>query len=51
MEVLSKIHSEFFLDCLTLKHLLAKDVPFVFMEEFLQSFHTLKRALVSAPII
>jgi hypothetical protein len=35
----------------TLTHLLAKDAPFVFIEEYLQSFHTLKKALVSAPII
>jgi hypothetical protein len=32
-------------------HLLAKDAPFIFMEECLQSFHTLKKALVSAPVI
>jgi hypothetical protein len=32
-------------------HLLAKDATFVFTEECLQSFHTLKKALVSAPII
>jgi hypothetical protein len=32
-------------------HLLAKYSPFVFMEECLQSFHTLKNALVSAPVI
>jgi hypothetical protein len=30
-----------------LTHLLAKDVMFVFTEEFLQAFHTLKKALVS----
>jgi hypothetical protein len=35
----------------SLTHLLAKDVPFVFMEECLQSFHTMKEALISAPII
>jgi hypothetical protein len=34
-----------------LTHLLAKDVTFVFMEECLQSFHTLKEALVSALVI
>jgi hypothetical protein len=34
-----------------LTHLLAKDAPFVFMEECLQSFHTLKEALISAPAI
>jgi hypothetical protein len=34
-----------------LTHLLAKDAPFVFTEECLQSFHTLKKALVSTPII
>jgi hypothetical protein len=34
-----------------LMHLLAKDAPFVFTEECLQSFHTLNKALVSAPII
>jgi hypothetical protein len=32
-------------------HLLAKDAPFVFTEEFLRSFHTLKKALISAPVI
>jgi hypothetical protein len=34
-----------------LTHLLAKDNPFIFTEEFLQSFHTLKNALISAPVI
>jgi hypothetical protein len=34
-----------------LMHFLAKDAMFVFMEECLQSFHTLNEALVSAPII
>jgi hypothetical protein len=34
-----------------LMHLLAKDASFVFMEECLQSFHTFKKALVSAPVI
>jgi hypothetical protein len=34
-----------------LTHLLAKDAPFVFMEECLQLFHTLKGALISAPVI
>jgi hypothetical protein len=34
-----------------LTHLLAKDVPFVFTEECLQSLHTLKKALISAPVI
>jgi hypothetical protein len=34
-----------------LTHLLAKDAPFIFIEECLQSFHTLKKALVSAPVI
>jgi hypothetical protein len=32
-------------------HLLAKDAPFVFTEECLQSFHTFKKALISAPVI
>jgi hypothetical protein len=31
-------------------HLPAKDAPFVFTKECLQSFHTLKKALVSAPV-
>jgi hypothetical protein len=31
--------------------LLAKDAPFIFTEECLQSFHTLKEALISAPVI
>jgi hypothetical protein len=34
-----------------LTHLLAKDAPFIFTKECLQSFHTLKKALISAPII
>jgi hypothetical protein len=34
-----------------LTHPLAKDVPFIFTEECLQSFHTLKEALISAPVI
>jgi hypothetical protein len=35
-----------------LTHLLAKDAPFVFTEECLQAFlHTMKKALVSAPVI
>jgi hypothetical protein len=34
-----------------LTHLLAKGAPFVFTEECLQSFHTLKKALISAPVI
>jgi hypothetical protein len=34
-----------------LMHLQAKDAPFIFMEECLQSFHTLKKALISAPVI
>jgi hypothetical protein len=34
-----------------LTHLLAKDAPFIFLEECLQSFHTLKKALVSLPVI
>jgi hypothetical protein len=32
-------------------HLLAKDAPFVVTEECLKSFHTFKKALVSAPVI
>jgi hypothetical protein len=31
--------------------LLAKDAPFVIMKECLQSFHTLKEALIFAPVI
>jgi hypothetical protein len=34
-----------------LTHLLDKDAMFIFMEECLQSFHTLKKALISAPVI
>jgi hypothetical protein len=34
-----------------LTHLLDKDVPFVFTEEWLPSFHTLKKALISTPVI
>ncbi|WVZ93807.1 LOW QUALITY PROTEIN: hypothetical protein U9M48_039762 [Paspalum notatum var. saurae] len=36
---------------LPLTNLLAKDAPFVFDEECLEVFHTLKKALVSVPII
>ena len=32
-------------------NLLAKDVPFEFIDECLNAFHTLKKALISAPII
>ena len=35
----------------SLTSLLAKDIPFVFNEKCLQVFHTLKKALISAPII
>jgi hypothetical protein len=34
-----------------LTDLLAKDIPFVFTEGCLQAFHTLKKALISAPVI
>jgi hypothetical protein len=34
-----------------LTHLLAKDAPFVFTKECLEAFHTLKKALISAPVI
>jgi hypothetical protein len=34
-----------------LTHLLAKDAPFIFTKECLQSFHTFKKTLISAPII
>jgi hypothetical protein len=34
-----------------LMHLLTNDVPFVFMEKCLQSLRTLKKALISAPVI
>jgi hypothetical protein len=34
-----------------LTHLLAKDAPFIFIRECIQSFHTLKETLVSAPVI
>ena len=34
-----------------LTDLLAKDVPFEFIDECLNAFHTLKKALISAPII
>jgi hypothetical protein len=34
-----------------LTHLLATDAPFTFTEECLQSFYTLKKALVSTPVI
>jgi hypothetical protein len=45
------IHSEFLSYYSTLTHLLAKDASFIFKEECLQSFHTLKKALISAPVI
>jgi hypothetical protein len=32
-------------------NLLAKDAPFEFTDECLSAFHTLKKALISAPII
>jgi hypothetical protein len=32
-------------------HLPTKDAPFIFMEECLQSFHTLMEALISTPVI
>ena len=34
-----------------LTDLLAKDVPFEFIDEYLKAFHTLKKALISAPIV
>jgi hypothetical protein len=34
-----------------LTHLLAKEATFVFTEECLQSFHTLKKTLIFAPVI
>jgi hypothetical protein len=34
-----------------LMDLLAKDAPFFFTEECIESFHTLKKALISAPVI
>jgi hypothetical protein len=34
-----------------LTHLLAKDAPFIFTEECLQSLHTLKNALISTPVM
>jgi hypothetical protein len=34
-----------------LTHLLAKDAPFVFTEECILLFHTLKEALIFAPVI
>jgi hypothetical protein len=41
----------FFQIARSLTHLLVKDAPFVFMEECLQSFHILKKAIVSAHVI
>jgi hypothetical protein len=49
--ILTKIYSEFLSDCSPLTHLLSKDAPFIFTEECLQAFHTLKKALISAPVI
>jgi hypothetical protein len=34
-----------------LTHLLAKDAPFIFTKECLQAFHTMKKALISTPVI
>jgi hypothetical protein len=34
-----------------LMQLLAKDALFIFTKQCLQSFHTLKKALISAPVI
>jgi hypothetical protein len=34
-----------------LMNLLAKDAPFEFIDECLNTFHTLKKALISVPII
>ena len=34
-----------------LMNLLTKDMPFEFIDECLDAFHTLKKALISAPII
>jgi hypothetical protein len=34
-----------------LTHLLAKDALFIFTEECLQLFHSLKKALISTPVI
>jgi hypothetical protein len=34
-----------------LTNLLAKDIPFEFTDECLNAFHTLKKVLISAPII
>jgi hypothetical protein len=34
-----------------LTYLLTKDAPFIFMEECLQVFNTLNKALISAPVI
>jgi hypothetical protein len=34
-----------------LTHLLAKDAPFIFTKECLQVFHTMKKALISTPVI
>jgi hypothetical protein len=44
-------YRRFIQNCSTPHTLLAKDAQFVFMEECLQSFHTWKKALISAPVI
>jgi hypothetical protein len=46
-----KIHSEFLSDCLTPHTSSRQRCLFIFMKECLQSFHTLKKALVSVPVI
>ncbi|WVZ97515.1 hypothetical protein U9M48_043042 [Paspalum notatum var. saurae] len=48
---IKEIHQKFLPIARPLTNFLAKDVPFVFDEECLEAFHTLKKALVSAPII
>ena len=43
--------SKTFLKFLGLTNLLQKDVPFVFDDDYFESFETLKKALISAPIV
>jgi hypothetical protein len=48
--ILLKIHSKFLSDCLTPHTSSIQRWP-IFTEECLQSFHTLNKALVSAPVV
>ena len=44
-------HAGFYKISRTLTNLLQKDIPFVFDDDCLEAFETLKKALISAPIV